>query len=608
MCGIVSIIGNYKLNIIIQCLYNLQNRGYDSSGISFINNQKFIIKKECGKKSINNLLTYTKLISNTKNAEFNNSISHTRWATHGGITINNCHPHISYNKQLSLVHNGIIENYRELKNFLLSKNYVFNSETDSEVIVNLIEYFMNNKSDGSDGSDGSDKSDGSDESDESDENNIIKAINSALSLCLGTWGLVIQYLKIPDKVYAIKRGSPLLLGKNNDLSIITSESSGFNNIITDYHELSTNIIYIIDNIDNKCIKTHKDNLISIEYNFKNVINLEYSLGDFKHYTLKEINEQQNIIKKITNNGSRIKNNNVILGGLQNYKDKIKSCDNIVLFGCGTSYHSCLYSIYHFRKLLNFKNVVAIDACNFQEYLIPEGNNCYIFVSQSGETKDLFSVLKIINENKKFNGVTIGAINVVNSLISRSVDCGVYLNVGKEMSVASTKVFMAQSLILVLIALYLSDYSNIINNYINNIRNLEDLIKIELDKDISIENFNKGFLLANGTLLPIAMEASLKFKEITYSHIEALSVNSLKHGPLALVSDENFINILLGNHESAKQEILARNGKIINISINYENIFNDLLYIIHLQRYNYLLSVHKGINPDFPRNLAKVVTV
>lgn len=588
MCGIVAILGNYNLSIIVNCLFNLQNRGYDSAGLSYINNiNEFIIQKELSVESINNLLNFTKLLID--DVKFNNCISHTRWATHGGITVNNCHPHISNNGKICLVHNGIIENYLEIKNFLIKNNYTFYSDTDSEIIVNLIEYFYNIH--------------------DVNYNNILETcITKALSMCTGTWGLVIQYLDNPNILYAIRKGSPLLLGKNDNISIITSEVSGFNNIITNYHDLISDVLYIIDNKNNKISNLeNQSNTETINYDLTNKLNLAYSLENFKHYTIKEIHEQKNIIKKITNNGSRIKNNNIILGGLINYKQQILNCDNIILLGCGTSYHASLYSIYHIKKLCNFKNVIAIDACNFEEYLLPNGNNCYFYISQSGETKDLYTAFKTISENKNLNGINVGIINVVDSLISRSVDCGVYLNVGKEMSVASTKVFLAQSIMLVLIALYLSN-NNLVNKYMIDIRNLEELINIELNKEISIENFKNGFLLANGTLFPIAMEASLKFKEITYSHIEPLSVNSLKHGPLALVSEEDFVNIILGNHESAKQEILARNGKVINIEINHENIFNDLLYIIHLQRYNYLLSLDKGINPDFPRNLAKVVTV
>ncbi len=599
MCGIIAILGEYNLFTIIECLKKLQNRGYDSAGLSYINKNNYVIKKELFYESINNLLNYTKF---KKDYQFFNCISHTRWATHGCITMNNCHPHLSNNEKICLVHNGIIENYLELKQFLIKNDYVFYSDTDTEIIVNLIEYYLNKLK----------------QSNHSYNNEecIQLSIYNALNNCIGTWGLVIQFIEEPNKLYAIKKGSPLLLGKNEKLSIITSEVSGFNNLIKNYHELETDYLYIIDNKYNKICKNDKNNFLhnfTIDYSLEQKIITDYSLENFKHYTIKEIHDQVNIIKKITNNGSRIKNNKIIFGGLINYKEKIMNCDNIILFGCGTSYHACLYSIYHFKKLCNFKNVIAIDACNFEEYLIPKGTNCYFYISQSGETKDLYNVLKIITENDNLNGINIGIINIVDSLIARSVDCGVYLNIGKEISVASTKVFLAQSLILVLISIFLTNDNNIainnlIQNYINDIRNLEKLIEIELNKEISIESFNNGFILAKGTLFPIAMEASLKFKEITYSHIEPLSINSLKHGPLALVSEDNFVNIILGNHESAKQEILARNGKIINIEINYKNRFNDLLYIIHLQRYNYLLSLNKGINPDFPRNLAKVVTV
>jgi glucosamine--fructose-6-phosphate aminotransferase (isomerizing) len=598
MCGIVAIIGNYDISTIIKCLYNLQNRGYDSAGISFINDtldtlDNFIYKRELNKQSIENLLNYTLSLNN--NIKFNNCISHTRWATHGGISLNNCHPHFSNNGKISLVHNGIIENYNEIKNFLIENNFTFYSQTDSEVIVNLIQFFLENEK----------------QNEKQNENLLKNAIFKTISKLIGTFGLVIQYLKEPNILYAIKRGSPLLIGKSNldnNFTIVTSETSGFNNLVNNYHELLTENLYIINKDNDNFIINKKNENIVIEYDILNIKNIEYSLGEFKHYTQKEIYEQNNIIKLITHNGARIKNNKIVLGGLTDYYESILNCDNLILFGCGTSFHACLYSIYHFKKLCNFKNVIAIDACDFNEYLLPKGNNCYIFISQSGETKDLFSVLDKIKNNKYLNGITIGVINVVDSLIARTVDCGVYLNIGKEMSVASTKVFLAQSLVLVLISLFLNQNIIETNKYINDIRNLEQLINIELNKEISIDNFNNGYILASNTLFPIAMEAALKFKEITYSHIEPLSINSLKHGPLALVSEENFVNIILGNHESAKQEILARNGKVINIQINYDNIFNDLLYIIHLQRYNYLLSIQKGINPDFPRNLAKVVTV
>tara|TARA_B110000967_G_scaffold95121_1_gene97723 strand:+ start:155 stop:790 length:636 start_codon:yes stop_codon:yes gene_type:complete len=209
---------------------------------------------------------------------------------------------------------------------------------------------------------------------------------------------------------------------------------------------------------------------------------------------------------------------------------------------------------------------------------------------------------------KVSGLKIGLINVVESLIAREVDCGVYMCMGIEKSVASTKIFTAEILLLILIAMYCSDYKILVNRYLTDLRKLELLIQKELNTLMDIDNINNGFILGDNNLYPIALEASLKFKEITYSHMEALSCNSLKHGPLALVSDSDFTCVVLGDQETVCQEILARKGNILNIKKESNNLFSDILYIIHLQKYIYSLSIMKGINPDFPRNLAKVVTV
>lgn len=605
MCGIVGIIGKYKLNLIVQCLKELQNRGYDSAGLSTINNNEYITFKEINKESIDNL----DIITKNYKEDFYNSISHTRWATHGGITTNNCHPHISNNGKINLVHNGIIENYKELKELLIENNYIFYSDTDSEVIVNLIEYYY--------------------KQDNNNNKNIESfkiAIEKTINKLSGTWALLIQHLDFSDMIFALKKGSPLIIGKSNNnninVHIITSEVSGFNNLISEYHELETDKIYIIKNneLDSEIesdskpvIESQKE--IVIEYNIKIKKNTSVNLGNFKHWTLKEIYDQSNLIDKITNNGSRIRNNNIYFGGLEKYKDKILNSDNLLLFGCGTSYNSCLYAKYYIQKLTNYKNILCYDACNFNINDIPKmSKNCCIFVSQSGETKDLFSVLTTI-KNQNLSNINIGIINVVDSLIARTVDCGIYLNMNKEVSVASTKIFTAQSLILILLGVYLSNDDLLKINYINDIKNLDKLIKDEIENSNiddntldNLSNYNNGFIIAEEELYPIALETALKFKEMAYFHIEALTNNSLKHGPLTLVSENKFINILLGYNESTKQEILARKGNIINIHNSNNNLFKSILLIIKLQKYCYYLAIKKGINPDFPRNLAKVVTV
>lgn len=559
MCGITSIIGEFDLLLVIKSLECLKNRGYDSSGLGIISNKNFYNFKKLGTNSINELKNDLMIT--------NNIIGHTRWATHGIITENNCHPHISNCNRFNLVHNGIIENYSSLKKFLEKEGYKFYSETDTEVIVNLIQYYFVKL------------------------DNVEKAIVKATEKCKGTWGLVIQYIKEPEILYCIRNGSPLIIGSNNKFTMITSEISGFNNQIINYTYLESNKLYNIRH--SNCI----------QYDYKLEKNIETDLGKFKHWNLKEIYEQKHIVKKITCNGSRIKNNKIKFGGLTKYREDILSSDNIILIGCGTSYNACLFSKSYFSKLCNFKNTIVIDACNFCELDIPKhSKNIFIFVSQSGETKDLYSVMN------KVHGLKIGIVNVVESLIAREVDCGIYMCMGIEKSVASTKIFTAEILLLILLSLYLCDDEINVNRYLNDINKLDLLIEKELENEIKVENINNGFILGNINLYAIALECALKFKEITYSHIEALSCNSLKHGPLALVSDDNFKCIVLGEQETIIEEIKARKGKVLNIIKNNDNLFNDILYIIYFQKYIYSLSVLKGINPDYPRNLAKVVTV
>ena len=326
MCGISAILCEHKCDssLIIQSLECLKNRGYDSAGIGLINNNNFYNFKNLGVDSIQKL--------NSNLIETNNIIGHTRWATHGGITDNNCHPHISNHVLFNLVHNGIIENYCSLKQFLINKGFIFYSETDSEVIVNLIQYYF------------------------IELNKVEKAIIKAIEHCEGTWGLVIQYIKEPDTLYCIRNGSPLIIGSNEKFTMITSELSGFNNYINNYTYLESNKLHIIKHGE----------FSDLDYKLQKSVTTE--LGDFKHWNLKEIHDQSNIVKKITCNGARIKNNNIKFGGLTEYREKILSSDNIILVGCGTSYNACLFSQSFWANFCNFKNTIVIDACNYSESL------------------------------------------------------------------------------------------------------------------------------------------------------------------------------------------------------------------------------------------------
>ena len=621
MCGIFGIILNNKneniINIILNGLKQLQNRGYDSAGISILNKNELIIKKFA---SINNEDALDKL-ENTKNFFYDkedifSGIGHNRWATHGVKNDINAHPHISNNNKFAIVHNGIIENYLEIKNFLIKKGYIFYSQTDTEVIINLIEYHFNEVKD------------------------TFESIKKSIQELRGTFGLIIQSLHEPNKLFCVKNGSPILIGQNEDRVIITSEQSGFCNLVNNYITLKTDDICIIEKLDTKIILKTKNIYIK---NQINISECDLTCYPFEHWTLKEIYQQPHVILNSLNNGGRIKNKSEVkLGGLEEKLDILKNINNIILLGCGTSFHACLYGMFFLKQICNFNTVQVFDGAEFNELDIPKiGNTAFILLSQSGETKDLYRCIEIA---KNKNIITIGIINVVDSLIAREVDCGIYCNAGKEVGVASTKAFTSQVVCLTMTSIWFAQIHNInINKRINMIIDLQNLsndfsntldscnnIIINLIKNINIHN--NLFLLGKGCDEIIAREGALKIKEISYIHAEGYSSSSLKHGPFALL-DENFPIILFNLDQShytkvmnSYHEIKSRNAPIIIITNNEEimvensimqtnniiiprnNTFSSLLGIIPIQILAYYLSVNKGINPDKPKNLAKVVTV
>jgi glucosamine--fructose-6-phosphate aminotransferase (isomerizing) len=618
MCGIFGIITTLKnqniYKIIIDGLIQLQNRGYDSSGISLLNNNDFITHKYA---STSNESSIEKLMKIDINKTINNlslGIGHNRWATHGGKTDINAHPHLSNNKEFILVHNGIIENYEELKSFLIKNNYEFYSQTDTEVIVNLISYYYKQTK------------------------NTFNSIQNTINQLNGTYGIIVMNKNESNTLYSVRNGSPLLIGYNDEYAIITSEQSGFCNMVNTYITLNNDDICIISENNNKIIVETTNNYI-----IKNITITHYDLTPepYKHWTIKEINEQPSTIFNAINRGGRIKNSfEVKLGGLEQKIDLLKNINNIILLGCGTSYHAGLYGSYFMKNLCNFYNVQVFDGAELNKYDIPKiGKTAFILISQSGETKDLHRCIEIA---KELNIITIGVINIVDSLIAREVDCGVYCYANREMGVASTKAFTSQVICLSMIAIWFSQIHNINENkrikIIKDLQNLSNDFKNTIHiidkniKKIALEftQYNNLFLLGKGTDEYIAKEGSLKIKEISYIHAEGYSASSLKHGPFALL-DENFPTIILNCNQEHTTKILncfeevhSRNSKIIFITNNNNiniiknnttiinipnnNSYSSLLGIIPLQLLAYYLSISKNINPDIPKNLAKVVTV
>jgi glucosamine--fructose-6-phosphate aminotransferase (isomerizing) len=624
MCGIFGILTNLKSHpikkIIINALIQLQNRGYDSSGICTINNNNtFEIHKYA---STNEQSSIDKLLSLNLEEDEHCSLGlgHNRWATHGGKTDNNAHPHISNDKKFVLVHNGIIENYLILKNFLINNGYTFYSQTDTEIIVNLISYYYNNNNE-----------------EFCTKGNTFNSLKKTISDLQGTYGLIIINIEENDKIYAVRNGSPLLIGYNEDYALITSEQSGFCNMVNTYITLNNDDISVLSKNNNKIVIETSANYVSKKVN---ISNYDLTPDPFKHWTIKEIYEQPNTIYNTINRGGRIKNNNEVkLGGLEEHVSILKNINNLILLGCGTSYHAGLYGMYYLKTLCNFNTVQVFDGAEFNSYDIPKiGTTAFVLISQSGETKDLHRCIEIAKEH---NIMTIGIINVVDSLIAREVDCGIYCNAGREMGVASTKAFTSQVICLSMMAIWFAQINNINeikrSKIIKDLQNLSNDFKNTIDKindtmeHISHEmsEYNNLFLLGKGTDEYVAKEGSLKIKEISYIHSEGYSASSLKHGPFALL-DEKFPVIILNCHEehSAKvlncfEEVHSRNSPILLITNNSQlvlnktcklvniiknNSYSSLLGIIPLQLLAYYLSVNRGINPDIPKNLAKVVTV
>jgi len=609
MCGIIGYIGYDDAFIfILKGLLMLQNRGYDSAGICTIFNNKFICNKYASELYTKKISALDKLNNNITN-KGNIGIGHTRWATHGAKTDNNAHPHFSMDNKFVLVHNGIIENYEILKKELIdSHNITFKSQTDTEIIVNLISIYYK------------------------ETNNIEESISKSINRLEGTWGLAIMCIDKPNTLYCTRHGSPILIGLSDNYYIIASEQSGFCGEVNNYICLKDGDIVTIHK-ENNTVKLNCKN----EYKLKQITdkNIQLSPDPYPYWTIKEIYEQYDSSLRATSLGGRILNEDKVkLGGLNEHTKYLETINNIILLGCGTSYHAGMHSLYFFKDLCNFNTVQLFDGADFNCSDIPKsGNTALILLSQSGETKDLYRCIKIGKENNLF---LIGIVNVVDSLIAREVNCGCYLNAGREVGVASTKSFTSQVITLAIMAIWFAQIQNV--NSIKRITYIKCLRTLPSDIKHTIETFKKYkycyhlvnkdnlFVLGKGKSESIAKEGALKIKEISYIHAEGYSGSSLKHGPFALL-DENFPVILISpddehfNHmQNAYNEIISRNAPVLfittkqncnienSIIVPYNEIFNDLLCVIPLQLIAYYLALDKGHNPDLPKNLCKSVTV
>jgi glucosamine--fructose-6-phosphate aminotransferase (isomerizing) len=598
MCGITAILSKQKKNVLPllkDSLQQLQNRGYDSFGVSYWSDTSFFSHKTIGHNRTDDFDLFADGFSDK---ESTNVIGHTRWATHGGITLENTHPHTSNQGHFILVHNGIIENYQELKTFLCQKGFHFVSDTDTEVIVNLMEYYFLQE-----------------------KKNILESIEHTVKRLEGTYGLAIQCK--PEEIYLVRHGSPLLVGENDHVWMATSEKSGFVQQLKEYYVLPNDKVVILG----------KQGIVFMEKTIA-VIEEEPNMpSPFLHWTLKEIMEQHYTLSRAMNYGARVQSS-IKLGGIDFLEPHVSSLKHILLLGCGTSFYACEIGSLFMKHSEYQYQVKSMDAGEFEEQDIPIGKTLMIFCSQSGETKDLHRVLEMVQGHSHV--ITLGVINVVDSQIAREVHCGVYMNAGKEVAVASTKTFTSSLLILKMIALWIKERNP---GYIPKPRNYEDLRQIPSqiqsflqnlpirENHISILNKEHVFILGKGTFKTLACEMALKLKEIAYIHAEGYSASALKHGPFALLGPGFPVLLLMDKPHQKKllsvyKEIESRGGDILviteikDLDLPKEKVLvvpenkeiQEIIYAVVLQMLAYRLSIARGIHPDKPRNLAKVVTV
>jgi len=627
MCGIVGILQRNALIHLFEGIRQLQNRGYDSAGIAYYKEEisAFDVYKYASTDDQIALDKLQKVIGEDDIKDQENilsGIAHTRWATHGGKTDANSHPHTSYDGKFTLVHNGIIENYASLKKKCTCKGASFSSQTDSEVIVNLLSIVYQEQ--------------------EEDDKNISLAIQEVCRQMEGTWALVIMCSDKPNELFCTRHGSPLLIGKQEDCAYIVSEQSAFNNQVQDY--------FILNNHDICHLYYEPGSTDSIRCDTQQIYQtktLEFQQPSFgpapySHFMEKEIMEQVDSSLRAISLGGRVLSNDCVkLGGLEIHETQIMAIDHLILLGCGTSYNAGLLGMEYFKELSNFTSVQLFDGADFDMKDVPRnGITGLVLLSQSGETKDLHRCIQIGRSNNLF---LIGVVNVVDSLIAREVDCGVYLNAGREVGVASTKSFTSQVIVLSLMSVWFAQKREVNANkrrqYVSDLRNLHTNMERTLNQcykkmDSFVDffrDFPNCFLLGKGRGHAIALEGALKIKEIAYIHAEGYSASSLKHGPLALLKKDFPVILIHTNscHESkihnVYRELKSRNANILYIS--YEetadfldendlfislhcghNLFADILSILPLQLLSYYNALRCGYNPDMPRNLAKVVTV
>jgi len=610
MCGIVGYIG-YRdaYPIIIKGLHRLEYRGYDSAGVALLDTDLKVYKKAGKVSDLENFV---------KDIELKGTIGmgHTRWATHGAPSDRNSHPHSSGDRKLTIIHNGIIENYVVLKEALLAKGHVFKSDTDTEVLIHLVEDIEHET--------------GLD---------LQEAVRVALNKVVGAYAIVIMSSDEPDMIVAARKGSPMVIGVGEGEYFIASDA-------TPIVEYTKNVIYLNDNEiayvhRNSLLIKNIDNTIQIPYIQELDLKLELlEKGGYDHFMLKEIYEQPRSIRDCMRGRIYPRTGKVQLGGIKEYKEKLKNVDRIIIVACGTSWHAGLVGEYLIEEYARVPvEVEYASEFRYRNPIITE-KDLVIAISQSGETADTMAAIELAKEK----GATIfGICNVVGASIPRTTHAGVYTHAGPEIGVASTKAFTAQVTVLTLIAFYIAQQRGTITEsklieYLTELNQIPELVEKTLKVNDHVKKIAARFkdstnclFLGRGSSFPVALEGALKLKEISYIHAEGYPAAEMKHGPIALIDDAMPVIFIATKNSSYEkvvsniQEVKARGGHVIAIvsegDVDVKEMaeyvieipltseaFVPLLATIPLQLLAYHIAVMRGCNVDQPRNLAKSVTV
>lgn len=664
MCGIIAYLGRIEGGkFVIDGIKILRNRGYDSVGCSSVRlvGEKRIhhLTKFARRPDLDCYLPFEETFEEHQGSH--NLIAHTRWATTGEVNDLNSHPHLDtvLPSRFALVHNGIINNYQKLKKFLLERGVKFQSDTDTEVIVNLLAYYyqesLDNESQSSQGL-GEEQMLGSQEDQLNDRSRILTdALKLTLNDLEGTWALLIQDLEDPEVIYVCKNGSPILVGYNDEMCIISSEVSGFQNHLRHYHVVADHQILKIRYRTGGKVEFFRDDHLTELSSHQVVSQSKHAMtpDPYPHWTLKEISEQPQSVMWAINGGGRLGGKNrVKIGGLERDAEKMTGLleiKDLIIIASGTSLHAGILGRKYLQAISGFRSVTYVDA---SEFVLRDlvGDHCGVLVlSQSGETRDVVRCIELIRTSRP-EVMIFSIVNAVESLIAREADCGVYLNAGREVGVASTKSFTSQSIVMILLSIWFAQNRGLAQSIrarmISSLNQVDQLVSDTLEgiKDqcgrlidsegaIGLSSLKTGddlFLLGKDRGLSIAMEGALKIKEISYLHAEAYASGGLKHGPLALITDGTpVIVIRIGDLEQiceldiSAKEVKSRGAFVVSVSskkstdqelydaeiiIPEDRCLEPVLAVIPLQYLAYLLALKFGYDPDYPRNLAKCVTV